>query len=50
MENPEPDYNDLLQKDFNKAHEDFDLVYYFIGFILVLAVLWAAGLIGGEKP
>lgn len=43
------DYKDLLQKDFDKAHEDFDLVYYFVGFLLVMVVLWSAGLFGGEK-
>ena len=43
------DYNDLLQKDFDKAHEDFDLVYYFVGFLLVLVVLWSAGLFNGNK-
>jgi len=50
MEADPPNLNELLQQDFNKAHEDFDLVYYFIGFILIMLVLWAAGIIGGEKP
>ena len=44
------DVNELLQSDFQKAREDFDLVYYFVGFLIILVVLWTAGLIGGEKP
>ena len=44
------DVNELLQSDFQKAREDFDLVYYFVGFLIILIVLWTAGLIGGENP
>jgi predicted heme/steroid binding protein len=50
MEVDPPNLTDLLQQDFDKSHEDFDLVFYLIGFILILLVLWSAGLIGGEKP
>ena len=44
------DVKEILSSEYDGHREDFDIVYYLVGFFIILIMMWYAGLIGGTKP
>ena len=52
MEGAQQTIEEKLQEEYDTAREEFDIVHYIIGSLLVFFVMWMAGIIGngGGKP
>ena len=49
MADYQQDLNEQLASEYNIARDDFDFGYFVVAMILVLTLLYMAGLIAGDK-